>query len=156
MWRRSREENFFILKSRRFSGSIHNSPRLYFTQTSSDPRDSTLRLIDENTGEFVIVKIQLSDHLTLPQLGVCIILPISEGIVFESTFHNDFERHQITKSGSPFESILLSFSWGQAPKPPGSLRWRAGIGSKKTREMKKTRDWVFGAGILGIDILGHA
>jgi hypothetical protein len=71
----------------RFSGSTHNSPGLYFAQTSSDPRDSTLRLIDEDTGEFVIVKIQLSDHLTLPQLDVCIILPISEGIVSESTFH---------------------------------------------------------------------
>jgi hypothetical protein len=75
MWRRSRLENFFILKFPPPSSSSNDQKtRLYFTQTTDELSSSVLRLIDEDTHEDIKIEFLLSRNLTLPQLNICIIL----------------------------------------------------------------------------------
>jgi hypothetical protein len=66
-------ENFFIL------GLLTGEPtskgmktRLYFTQLS-ELQKSDFRLLDENTGEGIEIKLQVSFQFTIPQLDICII-----------------------------------------------------------------------------------
>ncbi|KAH8755178.1 hypothetical protein BGZ57DRAFT_963414 [Hyaloscypha finlandica] len=87
LWRRAPLNDFFVLK-RPPADSIpgYQKTRLYFTQTSGGPDDSTLKLIDEDTNEHINIKLGLSDDLRLPQLHICLVIQYSSIQVDRSSF----------------------------------------------------------------------
>lgn len=75
MWRRSPEEDFFILKFfSKVTDPKERKTRIYFMKTLVECDTSSLRLIDDDTGEKIIVDLQLPGDLRLPQLDICIMI----------------------------------------------------------------------------------
>lgn len=72
LWRRAREEYFFVLKFHNPEVSNYKT-KLYFAQTMGEISTSELRVIDEGSQKNITIKFLLSPTLRLPQLKVCII-----------------------------------------------------------------------------------